>query len=211
MRAVAAAAQHAAAECLGRPSRGGSGTFRLTPCPDQSLCGILHTKLGPPESLQVPTPKRAKTLCPARRHAGPLAACKARRPGRSRRGGQVVAPPPGRHRSVSCCPSMLCSNPAALAFPLCRELLDSLTLGRYLATRPPRAVISITAADTVGSMLRRFACAGLVRQLVPHLQQERQVLLSCICLLCADTAAPACTSCATLLPLHRQTGGGAPV
>ncbi|KAI7845343.1 hypothetical protein COHA_001050 [Chlorella ohadii] len=57
---------------------------------------------------------------------------------------------------------MLCSNPAALAFPLCRELLDSLTLGRYLATRPPRAVISITAADTVGSMLRRFACAGLV-------------------------------------------------
>lgn len=48
--------------------------------------------------------------------------------------------------------------------PCRRELLDSLTLGDYLATRPPRAVISITAAEGVGAVLRRFACAGLVRQ-----------------------------------------------
>lgn len=43
-----------------------------------------------------------------------------------------------------------------------RELLDSLTLEQYLATRPPRAVISVTSNDSVGSMLRRFACSGLV-------------------------------------------------
>lgn len=60
--------------------------------------------------------------------------------------------------------------------PCCRELLDSLTLGDYLATRPPRAVISITAAEGVGAVLRRFACAGLVSEAAGTLRCTEQAV-----------------------------------
>lgn len=46
--------------------------------------------------------------------------------------------------------------------PRPRALLARQTLAQYLATRPPRTVLSVTAADPLGLVLRRFACAGLV-------------------------------------------------
>lgn len=43
-----------------------------------------------------------------------------------------------------------------------REVLAGVTLAEYLATQPPRAVMSITSKDTLGQVLHRFASASLV-------------------------------------------------
>ncbi|KAL4431250.1 hypothetical protein ABPG75_006506 [Micractinium tetrahymenae] len=43
-----------------------------------------------------------------------------------------------------------------------RELLASVTLAEYLASQPPRTVVSVTAADPLSQVLRRFASTRLV-------------------------------------------------
>lgn len=65
---------------------------------------------------------------------------------------------PAAGHTVGCCRLV-----ALLAWPGGgRDLLAGVTLGQYLATRPPRSVLSVAAGDPLGLVLRRFAAAGLV-------------------------------------------------